>query len=359
MRPFLKTTLLAAALALSAAAGRADEWRLGLAAPLDGPFAVLGSQMRNGAEMAARAAGVSLTVAGDDCSAEGGRAAARQLEAAGAAVIVGFLCQESLEAALAVLAEAQIAVITPAVRANGLTDRRARTGWPVWRLAPRADAEARAIADIVPKLWRAEHFAIVDDGTIHGRELAESLRLAAELAALKPVFVDTYRPQMENQIGLVGRLARAGAARVFVGGDRDDIAVMARDAAQLGHDMLFAGGEALRAASEVPLAAGTLMIAPPEPADRLTRDRAAPYAEAGIVPEGYTLPAQAAAEIAIAARRLAADERRAIADVLADVLASRRFETVIGPVSFDDKGDLAQSPFVLHRYDGGRFVPAE
>lgn len=355
MRPFLTTTLLAAALAVIAAAGRADELRLGFAAPLDGPFAALGGQMRDGAAIAARAGGAAMVVAGEDCSAEGGRAAARQLEASGVAVVVGFLCQESLEAALPVFAAAQIPVITPAVRANGLTDRRARTGWPIWRLAPRADAEARAIADIVPKRWRAEHFAIVDDGTIHGRELAESLRLGAELAGLKPVFVDTYRPQMENQMALVGRLARAGAARVFVGGDRDDIAVMARDAGQLGHDMIFAGGEALRAASETPLAAGTLMIAPPEWGERLTPDQAAHFAEAGVAPEGYAVPARAAAEIAIAAQRLAAAGQ----GMIGEILARERFETVIGPVSFDGKGDLAQPRFVLHRYDGRRFLPVE
>ena len=355
MRPFLRITLLTAAFALAAASARAEELRFGLAAPLDGPFAALGGQMRDGAALAARAAGAELVVADEDCSAEGGAAAARQLRQAGVAVVVGFLCSESIEAALAVLAEGEIAVITPAVRANGLTDRRARTGWPVWRLAPRADGEARAIAEILPKLWRTEHFAIVDDGTIHGRELAESLRLAAELAALKPVFVDTYRPQMENQIGLVGRLARAGAARVFVGGDRDDIAIMARDASQLGHALVFAGAEALRAAGEVPLAAGTLMIAPPEWADRLTEDEKKRFADAGIVPEGYVLPTHAAAEIAIEALRKATAEGRTVAEIL----AGQRFETAIGPVSFDEKGDMVQSPFVLHRYDGGRFLPVD
>ena len=75
-----------------------------------------------------------------------------------------------------------------------------------------------------------ELFAIIDDGTIYGRELAESFALAAEQAGLKPVFVDTFRPQLDNQIGLVGRLSKAGATHVFAGGDRDDIAIMGRDA---------------------------------------------------------------------------------------------------------------------------------
>jgi branched-chain amino acid transport system substrate-binding protein len=225
----------------------------------------------------------------------------------------------------------------------------------VWRLAPRADAEGATIAATLTRAWRAEHFAIVDDGTIHGRELAESLRLAAELAGLRPVMVDTYRPQMDNQIGLVGRLARAGATHVFVGGDRDDVAIMARDAAGLGHALTFAGGEALRAAGEVPLAVGTLMIAPPEWGERADSALTERLAAAGIVTEGYVLPAYAAVEIAAAALSKAGAEGTAVADILAHT----QFRTAIGPVSFDDKGDRAEPAFILHRHDGERFVPVE
>ena len=81
------------------------------------------------------------------------------------------------------------------------------------------------MGDILVREWRNDLFAIIDDGTIYGRELAETLRAAAELAALKPVFVDTFRPQLENQIALAGRLNRAGATHVFAGGDAEDVAM--------------------------------------------------------------------------------------------------------------------------------------
>ena len=35
------------------------------------------------------------------------------------------------------------------------------------------------------------------------------------------------------------------------------------------------------------------------------------------------------------------------------------FATALGPVSFDPKGDLAENPYRLFRYDGTRFVPLE
>ena len=116
-------------------------------------------------------------------------------------------------------------------------------------------------------LWRGKNFAIIDDGTIHARELAESLRIAAEARGLKPVFVDTFRPALENQLALVNRLKKSGATHVFVGGDRSDIAILARDAAARKVPLTIAGGETLSAApDDVPLADSVLMIGMPQPA---------------------------------------------------------------------------------------------
>ncbi|MDQ2705359.1 MAG: ABC transporter substrate-binding protein, partial [Pseudomonadota bacterium] len=227
MRLPIRTLCAFAALVLAGPAGA--QVSIGLAAPLTGPSAILGEQMRTGAGMAAERLAdpaVRLTVVDDGCTADGGARAARELVAAEVRIVVGFLCSEAIEAALPILKEANIPTITIGVRADSLTDRRNRTGWPVYRLGPRADAEREAAGRLLARLWENELFAIVDDGTIYGRELSESVRLATEKAGLSPVFVDTFRPQLDNQIGLVGRLQRAGATHVFAGGDRDDIAVI-------------------------------------------------------------------------------------------------------------------------------------
>ncbi len=228
-----------------------------------------------------------------------------------------------------------------------------RRSWLVYRTAPRADAERDAVDRILVDRWRDAFFAIVDDGTIYGRELAESFRLAAEEAGLKPVFVDTYRPQMDNQMALVGRLERAGATRVFVGGDHDDIAIIARDAARMGDDLVIAGGEALRAApGAVPLPAGVLMVGLPEPAGRADENVLKQFEARGLVPEGYMLSSYDAVQIASKALTASDDSDR----TLTDVLDSQRFATATGPVRFDDKGDLASNPYRLFRYDGTSFV---
>jgi branched-chain amino acid transport system substrate-binding protein len=337
---------------LLAAQAQAQEPRLGISAPLSGPSAILGAQVLEGASAAGDAA--KLEIADDACTGQGGASAARQFVEAKVRIVVGFLCTEAIEAALPILKQAGIPVITVGIRTDSLTDNREKTGWPVFRLGPRAGGENAAAAAILPKLWRDKLFAIIDDGTIYGRELAESVRAAAEQSALKPVFTDNFRPQMDNQVGLIGRLRKAGATHVFVGGDRDDIAIMARDAAATGADMIFAGGEALRAASgEVPLAEGTLMIGLPEWSEIADRRALAVFRERQTAPYGYVLPSFAAVEIARAA--LAAAD--AAGKPLPEILAEREFKTAIGPIRFDAKGDLADNPYRAFRYDGARFIP--
>lgn len=347
------TALCASCVALTA---HAEPYKVGVAAPLSGPQAILGQQVRSGAELAAGATGVTLTISDDQCTAQGGAKAALDFVAAEVAVATGFLCTEALEAALPVLKDANIPVITIGVRTDSVTDARAKTGWQVVRLGPRGSSERDASASILTRLWQNELFAIVDDGTIYGRELAESFRVAAEQAGLKPVFVDTFRPQLDNQVALIGRLRKAGATHVFVGGDGEDIAVMGRDAAAQGLPIVFAGGDTLRSAERsVPPATGTLMIAPPEWTALATPQVLSAFETAKVAPGGYALPAYAAVEIASAAARIAGSS----AKPLLDVLASNDFSTAIGNFRFDAKGDLSQDLYRLFRFDGSKYVPEE
>ncbi len=327
-------------------AGAAE--RVGIAAPLTGPYEVLGRQIEQGAVAAAEAAGAEIVVVDDECTAEGGRKAAARFLAEELAVVVGFLCSEAIEAALPPLTDAGIAVITPGVRATGLTDRRRRTGWLVYRTAPRGDQERLAIGRILARQWQDVPYAILDDGTLYGRDLAESLRFAMEEAGHSPALTETFRPDGESYAALVGRLRQAGIAHAFVGGQAHDIARIGQDAAALGFALVLAGGEVLRTAPS-PLPAGTLMIAPAEPeGEAIGRLRAAGGA-------GYALPALVTVEIALAALR----RHEAAGLPLQQVLESETFATSAGSFAFDGKGDLRGDPYRLFRHDGARFTTAD
>src|SRR5690606_21473929 len=116
------------------------------------------------------------------------------------------------------------------------------------------------------------------------------LRLAAEETGEKPALVESFRPGLESQAQLVAQLRRLDIHHAFIGGDRQDVARIAQDAAAAGYDLTLAGGESLRAAPASPdLAPGTLMIGLPEAEDVLAnaQESALPPGDA----LGYGLPA--------------------------------------------------------------------
>jgi branched-chain amino acid transport system substrate-binding protein len=328
--------LLSLLLALPSAAFGAEPLTIGISAPLSGPFAILGRQIADGAAAAQAALGtdrIRLIVADDRCEADGGKEAADILAAAKVRAVIGYLCTPALQNALPVFRAGKIPVMTLGVRPVKVLEDAQKNGDALFRLGPDSGEEADALADLLLPLWRGENFAIIDDGTIHARELAESLRLAAEARGLKPVFVDTFRPALDNQLALVNRLKKSGATHVFVGGDRGDIAILARDAAAREVPLTIAGGETLSAApDDVPLAENVLMIGIPQPADFKTPG------------EGYFASAYAAVEILVSA------------GAASEAIASRTHQTVLGDVSFEKNGGQSGNPYRLLVSKSGGFA---
>lgn len=275
---------------------------------------------------------------GDNAAADGALVASRILEADLDAV-VGLICWPTLEAALEGGTLDGIPLVTSGARAGALTDRRRREGWSVWRVAPRVEDEAEAIADHIFAAWRTAPYAIIDDGTIYGRELAETVSLELGQRGSEPVHTETYRPAVSRQFGVVRRLEASGAGRVFVAGERRDVAIIARDAVAAGLDLDILGGDAMRAVDdETPLPAGVegMLL---EPALR----------------EGYRLTTRAAVETLLQAEDLA--EARGFS--LEDALNTGEFGTAIGSVRFDRLGDLRRNLFALHRWNGEAWVAAD
>ncbi|EJN01702.1 branched-chain amino acid ABC transporter substrate-binding protein [Phyllobacterium sp. YR531] len=357
MTLLIRTTTLVLGLVFCTIAHAED--KIGVVAPISGAFSRLGNQLVDGAAIAIASdksgQAASIVTRDDSCTAAGGAEAAKQLLQSDALIVIGFLCTESLEAALPILGQKGIAIITPAIRSQTLTELRTDQRYPVFRLAPSNRNEVSETSTILADLWRSTPFAIIDDGTIFGRELTSGIRLRLEEKGLKPVFSDTYRPGLDNQNALVGRLKRAGATQVFVGGERDDVAAIGRSATALDYPLTIIGSEALNASGkENDLASGTLMIAP-RAAQTLESARTAKNAVelAGKVPEGYTIAAYAAGEIA----RDVLNAARSQAGSISELLRKTTFETALGPVQFDAAGERIADTYRLQKYDGKQFVP--
>ncbi|NDW03244.1 ABC transporter substrate-binding protein [Jiella pacifica] len=356
----LAPLVLAAMPAMAQDAAPAREPLIGIAAPLSDSQEILGRQITDGvtAALGRRNGTATTTVADTGCSAEGGAAAARTFVAERATIVVGFLCVEAIEAALPILKEADIPTLDVGVRANRLTDDKERTGFLVYRLAPRSDAEASAVARYIAAGWADQPFGLVDDGSIAARGLTDKVRRLLADQGLQPQTIDNYRPAEEKQFGLARRLERTGVTRFFIAGDRPDIAVIARDAEELGLDLSILGSERLfdEASTDTPLPAGIIALGPktsfPELEPKDDAGTSEDVEPGYLPPQGYFGTAYAAAEIAIEA----VAESRQAQRPLGDVLSTRSFETSLGPVTFDDKGDGDLDLFRVYEWRGEEFV---
>ncbi len=350
------TGIILSLLAGSAMAG-AEDMRVGLAAPLSGTFAPLGNQLAEGARVAATASTAELVISDDRCDAEGGRQAAERFLQQDVRIATGFLCPEALEAALPILASHNIPVVASGVSEPTLTERRASTPMAVFRLATGLDKETQATGSFLGSLWRAQPFAIIDDGTIGGRERAARVLTNLREQQLQPVFTDTYRPGLDNQNALVARLRRAGATHVYVGGERDDVAAIGASAAALNYPLTIAGGSLLDSAPGArPLRIDTLMTAPVRPQDLATAKLAIDaLRQAGKLADAFAITGYASVEIASDAITQA-DARK---QPVIDLLRSGTFETVLGTIKFDNDGTRTDNPNRLQRFDGKRFVLAD
>ncbi|RKE84531.1 branched-chain amino acid ABC transporter substrate-binding protein [Rhizobium sp. AG855] len=351
----MKRLLLTGAMtAIAFAPAFAEPLTLAVVAPKSGLFDVLGEQVRQGAHLAADRLSISLVEIEESCTEGSGPKIAEQIRAAGAKAAIGFLCSESLVGGLPQLAEAGIPAITLSVRWKGLMEDSAKESWPFFRLAPDSDAEAKKLSEIILRDWAGDAVALLDDGTIRGRELADAVRASLEESGLKPVFTDTFRPGQEQQLTLVRRLKKTGASRVFIGGDRNDVAVIARDAKADKLALTILGGDAMRAANEpVPLEDGVLAVGLDEtPRGPNAEALAAELTEKKISAEGYVLPAHAAVTILADAAGISS----AVGTALPDALVGTPFETALGPVTFGEDHELSENPYRLLEWKGNAFV---
>ena len=341
-----------------ALAGSASAASIGIVAPQSGPYELLGQQIRQGAKAAAAKLGLDVVEIHESCEDGSGGAIADGLVAAKVSTAIGFLCTETLQGVLPPLKAAAIPAITLSSRAPILMEDALKYGWPLFRLAPSDRAESDRIAEIMLRDWKGHSIGLVDDGTIYSRELVDRIRSSLEENGLKPTFADTMRPNQEQQVALVRRLARTGVSHVFVGAERNDVAIIARDAGSENLPLTIMGGDAMNAANNpVPLAANVLAVTRPA-YDTLPSAQAVAgeLRGAGIEPEGYVLPAYAAAELTAGLAEATQAQSKPAPEILA---GGAVFRTVIGELGFNPSHDLSDNPYRLQRWNGQRFEPAD
>jgi branched-chain amino acid transport system substrate-binding protein len=203
--------------------------------------------------------------------------------------------------------------------------------------------------------------AVVDDKSAYGKGLADEMANAMQTKGMKPVLRESITAGEKDYSGLVTKLKQAGVEVMAYGGYHTEVALILRQAQQAGLQLTVMGGDTMTNSELVtaagPAADNVLFTFSPDPRKN---PAAAPVVEkfraAKIEPEGYVLYAYAAMQLFEQAANNAKSVKYAD---LEKALRTGTFDTVIGKLSFDAKGDQKAPGFVVYRWQGGKYDYAQ
>lgn len=359
---------LAVLLAMASYGGQAKaELLIGVAGPMTGTNAWYGEQMQQGVELAIadinRAGGLlgqqlALVVADDFCDPDQAVVAAQKLVKRGAVLVVGHFCSGASIAASSIYEAAGIIEITP-VSSNPKLTELGRTN--VFRIVPRDDASGILAGNYVVDHWPGQKIAVIHDNTTFGKGWADETRKQLISRGLSDVIFQSFEPGKDDYSAEVAALQSVGVGVLLIGGYHTEVALMVRAAGDLHFPLKVITGVTL-ATEEFGLIAGaaaegTLFIDPPDPR---RRKEAAEIVERfrakGFEPEGYTLYSYGAVQVWDQA---VSKSRSVEMTAVGNALRSNQFDTLLGPLNFNAKGDLTVQNPILYVWRGGTYQPLE
>jgi branched-chain amino acid transport system substrate-binding protein len=347
---------------------RADDIKVGGAGPITGPYAAIGEQMKRGAELAVKdinAKGgvlgmqLSLTMGDDACDPKQARSLANQLADKGVVFVDGHYCSGSSIPASAVYADSGILEISPASTNPTYTDDAFKKGWiNVFRICGRDDQQGKVAGDYLAAHFKGKPVAIIDDKSTYGKGLADETRKALNAAGVKEAMNESVNAGDKDFSALVSKMKQAGIAGYFYGGYHTEAGLIARQSREQGLNAIQIGGDAL-ATDEYwsitgPAGEGNLMTFPPEPRNiPAAQGVVAEFRTQGYDPEGYTLFTYAAMQVFAEAADRAKSTK---IEALSKTLHAGKFDTVLGQLGFDEKGDVIGPGYVVYTWHNGKRV---
>jgi branched-chain amino acid transport system substrate-binding protein len=347
-----------ASIALSSAAF-AQDVTVAVAGPMTGGESAFGRQMKNGAEMAVadiNAAGgvngkkLALDVEDDACDPKQARSVAEKIASAKIPFVAGHYCSSSSIPASEAYADGNVLQITPASTNPLFTERKL---WNVARVCGRDDQQGLIAAQYIAKNFKGKNIAILNDKTTYGKGLADETKKALNKAGITEKMYESYNKGDKDFNAIVSRLKRDNIDLVYVGGYHQESGLILRQMRDQGLKTILMAGDALAdkeyASITGPAGEGTLFTFGPDPRNKPTAKKIVEAFKAkNIDPEGYTLYTYAAMQVWSQAAKKAGttDPKKVMA-----AMKAGKWDTVIGPIEYDAKGDIKQIDYVVYKWD--------
>jgi branched-chain amino acid transport system substrate-binding protein len=353
---------IAVATAMGVASYAQADVKIGVAGPMTGANASFGEQYMKGAQAAAdainAAGGVNgekiVLVAGDDaCEPKQAVAVANRLVDQDKVIgVVGHFCSSNTIPASEVYDEAGVIAITPGSTNPAVTERGLKT---MLRMCGRDDQQGIVAGDYIVDVLKAKKVAVINDKDTYGKGLADATAAQLKKRGVTPVLEEGLTRGEKDFSALVTKIRGTGAEVVFFGGLHPEAGPLVRQLREQGlKDVKFFSDdgvvtdELVTTAGGAQYVDGVYMTFGADP--RLLPDSKAvvdQFRKSGYEPEGYTLYAYAALQ-AMAAGFNGAKANKG--EAAAEWLKGHPVKTVMGEKTWDGKGDLKVSDYVVYQW---------
>ena len=272
-------------------------------------------------------------------------------------VVVGHYNSSCSLAAGEIYGKDHVLMITPSSTNPDVTDRGYLT---IFRVCGRDDQQGKSAARYVASAFPGAKVAVLHDKSSYGQDLAnEFLKNFEFTTKTQAAYYGSIERSHSDFADVVAKIKAVEPTVVYFGGLWPQGAELLKEMRQAGMTATFVSGDGCydpefikKAGASV--AEGTLVTFIPDQekipqAQAVVKEFKAKYGELG----PYSLYAYTAA---VAAFQAMVKAQSTDCIEVAKALHAMEVQTPFGPMRFDDKGDPQQSPYVMWKVEGGKFV---
>lgn len=338
------------------------DFLVGVGAPITGPNAVYGAQIQKGAEAAIKeindAGGINgekivITIGDDVSDPKQGISVANKFAADGVKAVIGHFNSGVSIPASEVYAENGILELSPAATNPVYTERGL---WNTFRTCGRDDQQGIVAGKYIADNFKDAKIAVIHDKTPYGQGLADETKKTLNGLGLQEAVYEGVNVGEKDFSALIAKLKQQGVNVLYWGGLHAEAGLIMRQLADQGLKVQFISGDGIVSNELASIAGdaveGTLNTFGPDPRNNPNNaELVKKFRDQGFEPEAYTLYSYAAVQsLADAAKAAGSNDPQEIAKALKE---KGPFKTVLGDLSYDEKGDPKLPGYVLYKWEKG------
>lgn len=346
--------------------------KIGAASPLTGPQAHIGIDIRNGVQLAIEdlnAAGVEiggrkvkfeLVAEDDEANPTKATTVAQKLVDAKVAAVVGHFNSGASIPASKIYADGGVPQISPSSTNPDYTLKGFKT---TFRVVAHDGQQGPTLGRFAVEKLKAKNIAVIDDSTAYGQGLADNFEATVKALGAKIIAREHTTDKDTDFKAILTKIKGRKPDLVMFGGIDPQAGPMVKQMSELGIKAKFIGGDGMQTPNFIKLAGdaaeGVMASIPGLPKDQMPggKEFLAKYKSKFnqevelFAPMGY----DAVFVFVDAMKRAGSSDP---AKFLPEI-GKTDYKGVIGPIAFDEKGDLKNGPITIYVVKGGKWEPLE